>query len=323
MKAVITTGYGSPDVFKIEEVKKPQPKPNEILVQINAASITKADTMMRTGKPYLGRLFLGLFKPKHRVWGTGFAGVVTAIGSEVSRFKKGDKVFGESTQNFGTYAQYVALPAEGIVAHLPPSMSFDEAAGLCDGGLASLNFLSNLGQIKAGQKVLINGASGSLGCAAVQIAKHLGTDVTGVCSEPNMALVTSLGANQVIDYNQSDFTQNNEKYHFIYDTVGTHSYYQCRNVLTTKGIYASPVLSKALLCDTLFANLFNQQKTKFSATGALPLKESKRLLNMLIAILNTGHFKSVVDKAYPLENIIDAHRYIDTGRKKGNVVLKP
>ncbi|MCG2589903.1 NAD(P)-dependent alcohol dehydrogenase [Rhodohalobacter sulfatireducens] len=199
MKAMITTSYGSPDVFKLENVAKPVPTPNQMLIKIHASSVTKADTMMRTGKPFIGRLFTGLRKPKHSIWGTGFAGVVEAIGSEVTQFKVGHQVFGESLDTMGTYAEYIAISENGIVAHLPENLSFEEAAGMCDGGITSLNFLVNLGKIKSGQNVLINGASGSLGTAAIQIVKHFGAAVTGVCSSRNINMVKKLGADHVID----------------------------------------------------------------------------------------------------------------------------
>jgi NADPH:quinone reductase-like Zn-dependent oxidoreductase len=323
MKAIITTGYGSPEIFKVDNVAKPTAKPNEILVRIHASSVSKADTMMRTGKPYIGRLFMGLTKPKNQIWGTGFAGVIDAIGSDVTQFKLGDKVFGENIETFGTYAEYVTVSEDGIVAHLPENLSFEEAAGMCDGGITSLNFLCNLGNIKAGQKVLINGASGALGTAAIQLAKHFGAEVTGVCSTKNISLVWELGADDVIDYTKRDFTRNANSYDLIYDTVGVRSFADCRNALTENGIYASPVLGMPLLGDMMSTSIFGNKKAKFSATGALPQKEIKHLLSILIEIIEEGHLKGIVDRTYALEQVVDAHEYIDMGHKKGNVVLKP
>lgn len=323
MKAIITTGYGSPEVFKVEDVAKPIARPNEILVRIHASSVSRADTMMRTGKPYIGRLMLGLTKPKNPIWGTGFAGVVEAVGSEVTRFKVGDKVFGENIDTMGTYAEYVTVTEDGIVAHLPENLSFEEAAGLCDGCITSLNFLVNLGNIKSGQKVLINGASGSLGTAAIQIARHFGAEVTGVCSTRNIDLVKKLGADHVIDYTREDFTSNLNAYDLIYDTVGVHSFAACRPALTEKGVYVSPVLGMRLLKDMMITSVFGKKKAKFSATGALPVKETKRLMEMLLEIIEAGNLRAILDRRYPLEQLAEAHRYIDTGHKKGNVVLKP
>ena len=323
MKAMITTTYGSPDVFRLENVAKPVPHPNQVLIKVHASAVTKADTMMRTGKPFIGRLFTGLSKPKLPVWGTGFSGVVEAVGSKVTQFKVGSKVFGENIETMGTYAEYVTVPEDGIVAHLPDNISFDEAAGMCDGGLTSLNFLVNLGNIQAGQKVLINGASGSLGTAAIQIAKHFGADVTGVCSGNNISLVKKLGADHVIDYTRQDFTTNTNTYDLIYDTVGVRSFTECRPALTKHGLYLSPVLGMPLMGHMMVTSVFGQKKAKFSATGVLPVKETRRLLDMLLDIIEAGNMRGILDRAYPLEQLAEAHRYVDAGHKKGNVTLNP
>ena len=323
MKAIITTAYGSPEVFKLENVEKPTVKQGEILIRIHASSITRADTMMRTGKPYIGRLMLGLFKPKNPIWGTGFSGIIEAVGTDVTRFKEGDKVFGENIDTMGTYAEYVTVPEEGIVAHMPENLSFEEAAGMCDGGITSLNFLINLGNIKAGQKLLINGASGALGTAAVQIAKHYGAEVTGVCSSKNIDMVKELGADHVIDYNKHDFTSNTNTYDLIYDTVGLSSFKHCRDALTENGVYASPVLGMPLLSDMIITSVFGKKKARFSATGALSAKETKRLLQILLEIIEAGNLKGVLERSYALEQLAEAHEYVDKGHKMGNVVLKP
>lgn len=323
MKAVITTGYGSADVFKLDHVAQPEAKADEVLIKIHASSVTKADAMMRTGKPYIGRLMLGLTKPKHPIWGTGFAGVVEAVGSNVSQFNIGDKVFGENIHSFGTYAEYVTINENGVIAKMPENISFAEAAGMCDGGITSLNFLSEVGKVKKGDQVLINGASGALGTAAIQIAKYLGAEVTGVCSTKNILMVKDLGADHIIDYTQDDFTRNTASYDLIYDTVGTRSFAECRKSLKKKGIYASPVLGMPLLGKMILTSIYGSKKAKFSATGALPEKELKRLLEVLIEMIESGKLKGVIDRSYALEELADAHVYIETGRKKGNVVLKP
>src|SRR6056297_3344205 len=323
MKAMITTSYGSPDVVRLENVAKPVPHPNQVLIKIHASAVTKADAMMRTGKPFIGRLFTGLSKPKLPVWGTGFAGVVESVGSEVTQFKVGNQVFGESIETMGTYAEYVKIPESGIVTHLPENLSFEEAAGMCDGGITSLNFLVNLGNIKAGQKVLINGASGSLGTAAIQIAKHFGTEVTGVCSSGNINLVKKLGADHVIDYTREDFTSATSRYDLIYDTVGVRSFTECRPALTKHGFYLSPVLGMPLLGHMMVTSVFGKKKAKFSATGALPVEETRRLLDMLLDIIEAGNLRGVLDRTYPLEQLAEAHTYVDAGHKKGNVVLNP
>ena len=322
MKAIITTGYGSPEVFKLDNVARPQTKQDEILIKIYASSVTRADTMMRTGKPYIGRLMIGLTKPKNPIWGTGFSGIVEAVGTEVTKFKVGDKVFGENIDTMGAYAEYIAVPEDGIVAHLPDNLSHQEAAGMCDGGITSFNFLVNLGNIKAGQRVLINGASGALGTAAVQIAKYYGAEVTGVCSTKNVNMVKELGADYVIDYTKDRFTSDTNTYNLIYDTVGLSSFSECRKALTENGVYVSPVLGLPLLSDMIITSIFGKQKAKFSATGALPAKETKRLLQLLLEIIETGNLKGVLDRSYPLEQLAEAHVYVEQGHKKGNVVLK-
>lgn len=323
MKAIITTGYGSPEIYKLENVAKPTPKSNEILVRIHASSVTKADTMMRTGKPYIGRLYTGLSKPKHAIGGTGFAGVVEAIGADVTLFKEGDRVFGENLVSLGTYAEFVCVSENGIVAPMPEKISYKEAASICDGAITSLNFLTKVVNIKAGQKVLINGASGSLGTAAVQIAKYYGAEVTGVCSTVNKDFVWALGADKVIDYRKEDFTTNSNAYDIIYDTVGVRTFAECKAALTDNGAYISPVLSMPLLGDSIISSMFGSKKAKFAATGMLPEAEVKQLLQQVIKIIEAGKLDIIIDREYPLEQLAEAHTYIDKGHKRGNVVLRP
>ncbi len=323
MKAMITTAYGSADVFQLKELPKPTAGPNELLIKIHASSVTKADTMMRTGKPYIGRLFTGISKPKMEVWGCGFAGTVEAVGSAVSKFKKGDKVFGENINQMGAYAEYIILQENGILAPLPQNLSFEEAAGMCDGAITSLNFLLNLGKIKKGDKVLINGASGSLGTAAVQIAKYYGADVSGVCSAKNAEMVKALGADKTIDYKEEDFTQHENTYDLIYDTVGKSSFSAAKKALTENGQYLSPVLGMPLMVDMIKTAVYGKKKAKFSATGALPLKETKRLMEIMREMIEEGKLYGVIDRCYDLEELSEAHQYVDRGHKKGNVVVLP
>lgn len=322
MKAIISTKYGSPEVLQMQEVEKPSPKNNELLIKIKASSVTAADSMMRRGTPYIGRLFLGLTKPNHPIPGTGLAGVVEAVGKDVKNYKVGDAIFGESLASLGAYAEYICLPEDGILFEKPDNLSFEEAAGVCDGAVTSINFLKELGQIKKGQKVLIIGASGSLGTAAVQLAKYFGAEVTGVCSHRNIELVKSLGADAAIDYTKTDFTQNGKTYDIIYDTVGKNSFSKCKNSLTSKGIYLSPVLDMGLLFRVLFTSASNGKKAGFSATGALPVPKLRELLNEVKTIIEAGKLKSIVDKRYTLSQVVEAHRYVDGGHKRGNVVLE-
>ncbi len=321
MKAVYCTRYGSPEYLQIRTIAKPAPADNEILIRVYASSVTAADTMMRRAVPFFGRLFLGLFRPKQPVTGTGLAGEVEAVGKSVKTFQKGDPVFGETGVRFGANAEYVTLPADGVLALKPANLPWEEAAPVCDGPLTSLNFLKKLGGIKPGQKVLINGASGSLGTAAVQLAKHFSAHVTAVCSAANAGLVKSLGADEVIDYTTVDFTQTGKTYDIIFDTVGKSSYGQSKKALTASGTYLSPVLTLGLLFQMILTSKSRGKKAVFSATGLLPPPELNQMLQELLPLLESGQLKSVVDKRFPLEQAAEAHHYVDRGHKKGNVVL--
>ncbi|MFK7772473.1 MAG: NAD(P)-dependent alcohol dehydrogenase [Saprospiraceae bacterium] len=325
MKAIISTGYGGPEILQLQIVDKPIPKEDEVLVKIHAAAITRAGTMMRTGKPIIGRLYLGLTKPRNPIPGTSFSGVIEQVGKDVTDFEIGDKVFGESLDIFGTHAEYVCIKEEGIITQMPKNISFEQVGGIGDGPMTSWNFLQELTQLQAGQSILINGASGSLGTAAVQIAKHLGAIVTGVCSTQNIELVKSLGADYVIDYKKEDFTQNGITYDIIYDTVGKSSFSKCKKSLNEEGEYLSPVLGMSLLLQVLRTSIFGKKKAKFSATGTLSKAKTKGFLKEIKKLYKTGKLKTIIDTRYDLEDVAEAHRYIDKGHKKGNIVitLKP
>jgi len=260
-------------------------------------------------------------RPKYPIPGTGFAGEVEAAGAKVSRFKKGDTVFGETGLGFSAHAEYVCLSEESVMTTLPGNMSYEEAAPVCDGALTSWSFLKDIGKIRRGQRVMIYGASGSLGSAAVQIARHFGAEVTGVCSTANVDMVKSLGADQVIDYTLSDFTKNSQTYDIIYDTVGKSSFSRCKASLSRNGVYLSPVLSLPLLLQMLLTAKFGSKKAKFSATGIRPTTELRLLLDELKEKIEAGKIKSIIDRRYCIDQVAEAHRYIDTGRKKGNVIL--
>ncbi|MBL4709956.1 MAG: NAD(P)-dependent alcohol dehydrogenase [Flavobacteriales bacterium] len=321
MKAIVCTKYGAPDVLELQEVRKPIPKENEVLIKVVASSVTTADTMMRKGSPYFGRLFIGLLKPKNSIPGTGFSGRVDALGKSVSLFKKGDEVFGESLFYAGTNAVYLCVAEDGIILTKPGNMSHEQAAPVCDGALTSINFLKEIANVKPGQSVLINGASGSLGTAAVQLAKYYGAKVTGVCSQNNMSLLKSLGADDVIDYTKQDFTKNENRYDVIYDTIGKSSFSACKKALKESGKYLSPVLSISLLFQMLRTSIMGKKKALFAATGLKPVAELKLLLKELKIMIEESNLISVMDQTYSLDKIVDAHRYIETGRKKGNVVI--
>jgi NADPH:quinone reductase-like Zn-dependent oxidoreductase len=321
MKAIVCTKYGSPDVLELKEVAKPVPGDNEVLIRVLAASVTAADSMIRTGTPYYGRLFIGLVKPNKPIPGTGFAGVVEAVGKEVKLFKNGESVFGETGLGFSANAEYVCLPQDGVLAKLPTSMTYEEAAPVCDGALTSLNFLKDVGKIQRGQRVLINGASGSLGSSAVQIAKYFGAHVTGVCSTANLDMVKSLGADKVIDYTKEDFTRASQAYDIIFDTVGKNSFSRCKDSLKDNGVYLSPVLGLSLLLQMIWTSKLGSRKAKFSASGLRPASELRVLLDELKEPIEAGKIKSVIDRCYELEQTAEAHRYVDTGHKRGNVII--
>ncbi len=321
MKASICTKYGGSEVLEIQEIDKPTPKNNEVLINIVASSVTAADSMMRKGSPYFGRLFIGLTKPKNPITGTGFSGVVVGIGTSVSKFKIGDAVFGESILGAGTNTEYVAVTEDGILAIKPENITDSEAAVVCDGALTSMSFLKDIAKIKKGQYVLINGASGSLGSAAVQIAKNFGAHVTGVSSTANIEMVKALGADEVIDYSKDNILSQGFQYDIIYDSVGKLSYSKSKNILSENGVFISPVLSVSLLLQVLTSSLFGSKKAKFSATGLRPASELTPLLMEVKSLMEKGKLKSIIDKTFNLNEVSLAHKYVDTGRKRGNVVL--
>jgi len=321
MKAILINSYGSHEVLQIAKVNKPGIKENEVLIKINASSATRADTMMISGKPYFARIFLGLRKPKFPIPGTGFAGIVTSVGNGITKFSIGDEVFGETTLGFSTNAEFVAVPEDGVILHKPANLSFAEAATFCDGHLTSINFLKEIGKIKPGQKVLINGASGSLGTAAVQLAKFFGAEVTGVCSTANVGLVKSLGADLVIDYKLEDFTKSEKRYDLIYDTIGKSSFAKAKRVLGNNGIYMSPVLKFPLLLQMIRTSIVGNKKAKFAASGLKSNDELRKLLSELLEIFKAGKLKTIIDRQFPLEKVAQAHQYIAEGHKKGNVVI--
>ena len=321
MKAVTYSGYGSPDVIQVKEVEKPTPKAKEVLVKVYATSVTAADSMIRAGNPCYGRLFLGLSKHKKPIAGTGFSGEVEEIGKGVTQFKMGDLVFGETGMDFSANAEYICIAEDAVISKITSNISHQEAAPICDGALTSYAFLKDIGQLKRGQSILINGASGSLGSAAVQIAKALGAEVTGVCSTANVELVQSLGADKVIDYQAEDFTNSRYSYDLVYDAVGKSSFGLCKGILKEQGAYLSPVLSFPLLLQVIWTSKFGNKKARFSATGLRPANELRAFINELKSLFESEQIKSVIDRTYSLAETADAHRYIETGRKRGNVVV--
>lgn len=321
MKAMVANGYGGPEVYQLQYVPKPKPKSDEILVKVACASVTTADTMLRTGKPYFGRLFVGLTKPKKAIPGTGFSGEVEAIGSDVKDFKIGDRVFGETAFDFSSNAEYLVIKENGVVLEMPEGMEFSEAANYGDGHMTSLNFLTRVQELKKGQRILINGAAGSLGTSAIQLAKYMGAHVTAVCSESNFGLVKSLGADEAIDYRKEDYTLNLNSYDLIYDTVGKSSFGKAKKALKQNGVYMSPVMNFGLLGEMIKSSLFGKKKAKFEATGTNSAQVLRGLFSDLVEVYKAGKLKTVIDRQFPLEKLSEAHKYIEQGHKKGNVVL--
>jgi NADPH:quinone reductase-like Zn-dependent oxidoreductase len=321
MKAVIAERYGDAQVLQIKNVAKPTPQSNELLIRINATSITAASSFMRQGKPYFGRLFIGLTKPKIKTPGTDLSGVVEAIGSEVVNFKIGDLVMAETGINCGAYAEYICLASDELIVLKPENISAEEATGILDGASTALAFFTDQVVIKKGQKVLINGASGSIGTAAVQLAKQFGAEVTGVCSGKNKALVKDLGADTVLDYTKNELGDNMETFDVIFDTVGKLSYRKTKKNLKSNGVFLTPVLSLSVLFNMIFTSLFSKKKLKFDATGIRKKEQRMRDLVQIQEMLAAGTLTTVIDRVYPLEQIQEAHEYIDTGRKRGNVIL--
>ena len=313
MKAIVYTEFGPPDVLRLKEVEKPTSKKNEILIRIYATTVVAEEPGMRSS-PGLN----GFRKPKNPILGQEFAGEIEAIGKDVTRFKKGDQVFGIDA--YGAYAEYKCMPEDKALAIKPTNMTYEEAAAVPNGALTALPFLRDNGQIKSGQKVLINGASGSVGTFAVQLAKCYGTEVTGVCSTGNLELVKSLGADKVIDYTQDDFTQNGETYDIIFDTVGKRSFSDCKNSLTPRGVYLTTVPGVEILL-MLWPIKIDRRRAKFAATGLRSAKKKIKDLLFLKELIEEGKVKAAIDRRYPLEQTAEAHRYVEKGHKKGNVVI--
>ena len=321
MKAMVATAYGSPDVLQLKEMEKPAPKENELLIKVHATTVNAGDSRMRsfTVPPLFwlpGRLALGITKLKSPVLGMELAGEVEAVGKDVTRFKVGDQVFGSTfAQNFGAHAEYKCLPEDGALAAKPSNVSHEVAATLPTGAYTALAFLERA-HIEPGQKVLINGAAGSIGTFAVQLAKNLGAEVTGVCSSGNVDFVKSLGADKVIDYTREDFTQNGVIYDVIFETVGKTTFSQCKNSLKAKGYYLHTVTVSAE-----FEEWWHSLTTDKQFIGVIAHPHTAAL-ERLAEMIEAGTLKAVIERCYPLEEVAEAHRYVDSGHKRGNVVIK-
>ncbi|GAB4508292.1 MAG: NAD(P)-dependent alcohol dehydrogenase [Anaerolineae bacterium] len=322
MKAVVYTEYGAPDVLRLQTVAVPTPKDNEVLVKVRATTVTTGDVNLRnfvfvpSGLRLISRLVFGFNKPKKTILGVEFAGDVVAVGQAVTRFKVGDAVFGLDGLRVGAYAEYKVIPESAGIVTKPAHLTYEEAAAFPNGALTALTFLKQIAKVQPGQTVLINGASGSVGSSAVQLAKAFGAEVTGVCSGRNADFVRSLGADHVIDYTREDFTRNGKTYDIIFDTVGRTRLAQCKASLTPNGLYLAVAGGLGEMLQALVTALFGRKKVKAGVSS-----ERHEDLAYLKDLLEAGQIKPVVDRCYPLADMVEAHRYVDTGRKRGSVVI--
>ncbi len=322
MKAVVHTSYGPPDELQLREVEKPAPKENEVLIQIHATTVTISDCNIRNQTFVPGylrlplRMEFGLQKPKASILGFDVAGDVESLGKGVTRFKEGDPVFGTTEPAYGAHAEYVCLPEDAVLATKPVNMSYEEAATIPVIGNTALHFVRDMGNIQAGQQVLINGASGGIGTFAVQLAKHYGAEVTGVCSTRNLELVRSLGADHVIDYTKVDFTKSGRTYDVIFDAVSKSSFWRCRGSLKENGLYLVTVPRVTVLLQVLWTSKRGGKQVKME--GAPAKVENLLFLKELI---EAGKLRTVIDRRYPLAQAAEAFRYVEQGHKRGQVVI--
>jgi NADPH:quinone reductase-like Zn-dependent oxidoreductase len=316
MKAIVYERYGPPEVLHLEEVENLTPRPNEVLVRIYATAVCSGDVRMRKADPWAVRLMLGLIRPGIKTLGIVLAGEIEAVGKDVTLFKEGDQVYGTTVKSFGAYAEYKCLPEDGVLAIKPVSLTYKEAAAIPFGGTTALHFLRKA-KIAAGQKVLIYGASGAVGTSAVQLAKYFGAEVTGVCSTTNIAMVKSLGADKTIDYTKEDFSKNGETYDIIFDTVGKSPFSGSIKSLKKNGYYLRVVhMALSPVVRGLWTSLVSNKKVIGGVT-----KETAGDLIFLNTLIEAGQLKPVIDRSYPLTEIVEAHEYVEKGHKKGNVMI--
>jgi NADPH:quinone reductase-like Zn-dependent oxidoreductase len=317
MKAAINTIYGPPEVVQVLEVEKPVQKDNEVLIKVYATTVNRTDCGFRSAEYFISRFFSGLFKPKFKTLGNEFAGVVEAVGKNVRSFSVGDNVFGYNDTTFGAHAQYMAISEDAAIATMPQNIGFYKAAAITEGGHYALCDI-RAAKVEAGQNILVNGTTGAIGSAAVQLLKHFGARVTAVCNTKNVELVKSLGADVVIDYTQHDFTKLDERFHFVFDAVGKSSFTKCKQLLHENGIYISTELGKnsANVFLALITALTGGKKVLFPLPSI-----SKADVVFLKELVEAGKFKPVIDRHYKLDDIVEAYRYVETGQKTGNVII--
>jgi NADPH:quinone reductase-like Zn-dependent oxidoreductase len=314
MRAVVHDRYGPPEVLRLEEVERPVPEDDEVLVKVHATTVTRSDTGLRSANYFFARAFTGLLRPKRKIAGMELAGVVEAVGASVTEFEVGDEVFGIRG---GANAEYVCVRERGVLAHKPAGMSFEEAAAVCDGALLARSCLLSA-DLRPGRSIVVYGASGSIGTAAVQLAKYLGAEVTAVCNTKNVELVRSLGADEVVDYQQEDFTKNGKRYDVVFDSVGKHSFRRCRRSLKPGGMFITTDLG--FMWHAPIVSLLTRWVGDKRAKIGIGRYRNEDVL-LLKELIESGRYRAVIDRSYPLEDVVEATRYVETEQKTGNVVL--
>ncbi|SNS44743.1 NADPH:quinone reductase [Actinomadura meyerae] len=317
MKAAVHARYGPPEVVQIAEVDEPQVGDGDVLVKVRATTVNRTDCAYRTAYPFFMRLLTGLTRPRRKIWGTEFAGVVEAVGGGVTSFAVGDRVFGYNEGAFGTHAEYVSVPADGMITTMPSGVEFREAAAGTEGAHYALSALRTA-RVTAGQDVLVHGATGAIGSAAVQLLKSMNVTVTAVCDTANLRLVRDLGPDRVIDYTAQDFTADEQRYDLVFDAVGKSTFGRCRRLLKPGGYYMSSDLGPGWqnIPLALVTPLFRGKRVKFG-----PPTQNKEMVEHLRGLMESGQFRPVIDRRYPLDQIVEAYRYVETGKKIGNVVI--
>jgi NADPH:quinone reductase-like Zn-dependent oxidoreductase len=317
MKAIVCTKYGPPDVLQHKEVEKPTPKDDEVLIKIFATTVNRTDCALIRAEPFISRFFTGIFKPRKSIPGTEFAGSIEAVGKNVTSYKIGDRVFGFDDSGFGSHAQYKTMLEGKALTTIPKNITYEQAAASTEGAHYAYNFINKV-NLESGQKILVNGATGAIGSAAVQFLKYFGANVTAVCNTQNLELVKSLGAEKVIDYTKEDFTKDDQDYSFIFDTVGKSSFVKCKPLLQPGGVYISSELGVG--AQNIFLALLTPIMSNKKVVFPLPV-DCRRSVLFTRKLIEQGKFKAVMDRTYPLERIVEAYRYVEKGQKTGNVVI--